>query len=412
MDITQFLLDRISRRFGPGSLEIEAPGGRRWQLGRGEPHARMVLHRAPALARMLLDPELAFGESYVDGDWDAPDGLLPVLHAALSMTQPLREGPGSRRWRRLRSLGGEFNSRARSRRNVEHHYDLDFDLYRRFLDADLHYSCAYFREPGMSLEAAQQAKCAHIAAKLDLAPGAQVLDIGCGWGSLALYLAEHFDVRVTGITLSREQLDVARRRALQRGLAGRVDFRLQDYRETAGAYDAIVSVGMFEHVGRPYYDAFFRQLPQLARPDTVMLLHTIGRSSPPGSTNPWVRKYIFPGGYTPAASEVLAAAEKSGLVATDLEVWRLHYASTLREWHVRFQQARADIRERMGERFCRMWEFYLQACEASFRWDDLRVFHLQLSARQDRLPLTRDYLYRAADVESREPARARLRSVR
>jgi cyclopropane-fatty-acyl-phospholipid synthase len=402
----QALLNAIGRQFRNGSLEFVAADGRRWTIGQGEPSARVALHDPPALRRILLNPQLALGETYMEGAWDPEDGrLLPVLMTGVHMLSSVHESALSRSWHRLRNLAAELNTPQRSRHNVSRHYDLDYDLYRQFLDADLHYSCAYFRDPGMDLEAAQQAKCAHIAAKLDLKPGARVLDIGCGWGSLAMYLAERFEAQVVGITLSEEQLRVARERARSRGLEGRVEFRLEDYRQTDGKFDAIASVGMFEHVGRPQYRNFFQRVHELLEPTGVALLHTIGRTSPPGSTNAWVRKYIFPGGYIPAASETLEAVEKVGLLLTDLEVWRLHYARTLAAWNERFQSARAQISSRMGERFCRMWEFYLQGSEASFRCGDLVVFHLQITAQRERLPLTRDYLYRGTDAKVSQPRR-------
>ena len=397
----QTLLDLMGRGVRDGTLEFIAPGGRRWMLGHGEPHAAIRLRDGAPLRQILRRPELSFGETYMDGAWD-PQGqsLLQVLRVAVQIAREWRRSPLARYLEMARSLVAEFNSPIRSRRNVSHHYVLAPAFYRRFLDADLHYSCAYFREPGMSLEAAQQAKCAHIAAKLNLKRGARVLDIGCGWGSLALYLAQHFDAQVTGITLSQEQLEVARERARERGLERQVEFCLEDYRQTQGEFDAIVSVGMFEHVGRPQYLEFFRHVHELLTKDGAALLHTIGRSTPPGGTNSWIQKYIFPGSYIPAASEVTPALERSGLILCDLEVLRLHYAETLAAWHQRFQAARSDIASEMGERFCRMWEFYLQASEATFRWDDLVVFQVQLARQNARLPLTRDYLYR-------EPARAR-----
>jgi cyclopropane-fatty-acyl-phospholipid synthase len=397
----QSVLDLFSRRFRNGTLEFVAPGGRRWTLGRGEPHARIRLRNASTFWRIAIDPALALGETYMDGAWEPEAGrLLPVLEVcARNVAQS--SGPSLlRRWRIWRSRLHEWNGPWRARRNASHHYDLDADLYRRFLDADLHYSCAYFRTPDATLEAAQQAKCAHIAAKLDLRPGARVLDIGCGWGSMAMYLAQRFDVQVVGITLSEEQVRLARERAARRGLQDSVEFRLQDYREVRGRFDAIVSIGMFEHVGRPQYPAFFRQMHELLEGDGVALLHFIGRRSMPGATNRWVRKNIFPGGYVPAASEVLPAIEASRLIMTDLEVWRLHYARTLAAWHERFQRERAAIASRMGERFCRMWEFYLQASEAAFRWDDLVVFQVQMTQQLRRLPLTRDYLYREPAVRA------------
>lgn len=391
----QRLLDAIACGFQDGSLEFAAPDGRTWTLGSGTPRVRLRLRDPAVLQRIMLRPTLHLGEAYMDGGWTPEDGDLRAALGIGIRVAAHRERVLPIGWiARLRSWLGELNTPLRAQSNVAHHYDLDEAFYRRFLDADLHYSCAYYAEPQLSLEQAQQQKCALIARKLDLRPGMRVLDIGCGWGSLALYLAERHEVHVTGITLSRTQWQAAQRRAAERGLAGRVDFRLQDYRELPGRFDAVVSVGMFEHVGRPQYRAYFRRVYELLRPDGVALLHTIGRQCPPGGTNAWIRKYIFPGGYIPAASEMLAAVEASGLWLTDLEIWRLHYAETLAEWQRRFQRQRDDIRRHYDERFCRMWEFYLAASEAGFRDGDLVVFQAQLAKSRGRLPLTRDYLYR------------------
>lgn len=392
------LLNRVSRRFGQGCLEFRASDGRVWTLGRNEPRAVLRLNDPAALSGILLNPQLRFGEAYMEGAWDPADGdLLHVLEVAMRMVASMQGGRLDRLLGNAGTWLGELNNPLRSRSNIHHHYDLDYRLYSTFLDKEMFYSCAYFddagREESMSLEAAQMAKCAHIAAKLDLRPGARVLDIGCGWGSLAFYLAQRFDAQVTGITLSEEQLKVARQRALERGLTRQVEFRLEDYRDTRGEFDAVVSVGMFEHVGRPQYKSFFKQVHDLLAPDGTALLHTIGRSTPPGGSNPWIRKYIFPGGYIPAASEIMAAMEPKGLILTDFEVWRLHYARTLAEWNRRFQTHRRRFAEKLGERFCRMWEFYLLVSEAGFRWGDLVVFHAQMERSLNRLPLTRDYLY-------------------
>lgn len=375
-----------------GRLILHLPGGQIRTLGSGQPHADWILHRPDTLKRIMLDPEMMLGETYMNGEWDVPPGKLITLFEIL-MTN-LDEGrargsfPGF-----LESTLRRRNGITRSCRNVAHHYDLDEWIFRRFLDQDMQYSCAYFAEPSLSLDEAQREKCRHIMSKLNLSPGQHVLDIGSGWGGLALYLAEHAGVKVTGLTLSREQLRVASCRAAERGLQGVVEFHLQDYREHTGSYDRIVSVGMFEHVGAAHYHCYFEQLSHLLCPQGSALLHTIGRSGPPGTTNPWIHKYIFPGGYNPALSEVTGAIESSGLITCDVEVLRLHYALTLEAWYKRFQSHREQVVERMSERFCRMWEFYLAACEASFRWRDLVVFQIQLGHRLDALPITRDYLY-------------------
>jgi cyclopropane-fatty-acyl-phospholipid synthase len=393
--VIQALLNQLGRGFTQGRIEFAATDGRTWILGQGAPAARVQVRDASVLRRILVNPLLRFGETYMDGAWEPEHGdLHPVLEVAVRFAAHLERSGSLALLRRLRGYLEELNSPLSAQRNAAHHYNVDYAVYRRFLDADLHYSCAYFADDGMSLEQAQQAKCALIARKLDLRPGARVLDIGCGWGSLAMYLAEHHDARVTGITLSSAQLEIAQQRAAERGLDARVSFRLEDYRHTRGRYDAVVSVGMFEHVGRPQYRRYFDRVAELLDDDGTALIHTIGRLSPPARGNPWISKYIFPGGYIPAASEMLAAAEASGLLLNDLEIWRRHYARTLAEWHRRFEAARDALPPSLDERFQRMWRFYLQASEANFAVGNLVVFHAQFAHRLGRLPLTRDYLYR------------------
>ena len=383
----------LGRLIRHGTLELQLPDGARHLFGSGPPHARWTFTRRDSLRRIIANPELALGESYMRGEWDTPPGELATLLAVLMRNAGELAHDAGRLQRLLGGLLQQWNRVQASHRNVAHHYDLDEWLFRLFLDREMYYSCAYFAVPQLSLEAAQRAKAEHIAAKLRLQPGQRVLDIGCGWGSLALHLAQHHDVHVTGLTLSRSQLAVAQRTAQERGLSGRVQFLLQDYREHADQYDRIVSVGMFEHVGRPYYARFFRQVAAGLRPRGVALLHTICRLGPPGLTNAWVRKYIFPGGYSPALSELTAGIEHSALKVMDMELLRRHYALTLNAWQARFQRHRTEVAERMGERFCRMWEFYLAASEASFETDDLAVAQVQLAAEVDAVPLTRDYLY-------------------
>jgi cyclopropane-fatty-acyl-phospholipid synthase len=295
---------------------------------------------------------------------------------------------------------------------VAHHYDLDGQLYALFLDADRQYSCAYFETPDQSLDDAQLAKKRHLAAKLLIAPGQRVLDIGSGWGGLALYLAETAGGRVTGITLSQEQLALARVRAAERGLSGTAEFRLQDYRDVPDKFDRIVSVGMFEHVGVGFYEAFFRKCAALMEEDGVMVLHSIGRSEGPNVTNPWIAKYIFPGGYIPALSEVLPAIERAGLLTTDIEILRLHYAETLKAWRERFLAHREAVERLYDARFVRMWEFYLAASEMAFREQDMMVFQVQLTKRQGVVPTTRDYIARETQrlraLEGGKPPSLRL----
>ena len=272
-------------------------------------------------------------------------------------------------------------------------------MYELFLDVDRQYSCAYFARPDMTLEEAQAAKKAHIAAKLCLKPGMRVLDIGCGWGGLALSLARDHGARVLGVTLSQEQHRVATERAQAAGLADRVTFRLMDYRDVTERFDRVVSVGMFEHVGVPHYRAYFEAVQARLGPQGVALIHTIGRSAPPGTTNPWIARYIFPGGYIPALSEMMAAVERTDLWPTDVEVWRLHYAETLRHWHDRFMANRDRAEALYDARFCRMWRFYLVASEMGFRVGRQCVFQLQLARDRAAVPLTRAYLNRGSPAQ-------------
>jgi cyclopropane-fatty-acyl-phospholipid synthase len=394
MDAVRLLGQYIKR----GQLTLRSSDGRSETFGSGIPQVEWALHKPDTLQRIAAAPELMLGETYMDGEWDITQGSLLTLLEVLLTNLPhhliYRRGLVLETLQKLFLRG---NTLVRSQRNVAHHYDLDEWLFRRFLDPDMHYSCAYFYQPGISLHEAQRAKCQHIMHKLLLQPGQRVLDIGSGWGGLALYLAEHAGVKVTGLTLSREQLRVAKQHAKERGLQGSVEFHLQDYREHQGSYDRIVSVGMFEHVGNAHYPEYFAQVARLLRADGVALLHTIGHSGPPVRTNPWIAKYIFPGGYNPSLSEISGAIEHSPLINCDVEVLRLHYAETLAAWHKNFQAHRAEIALRLGERFCRMWEFYLSTCNASFRWLNLVVFQIQLTHRLDTLPVTRDYLYTATE---------------
>ncbi|MGH6769419.1 MAG: class I SAM-dependent methyltransferase [Xanthobacteraceae bacterium] len=365
--------------------------------GSGPPAAIRFLTRA-AERGVLIDPELRFGEAYVEGTMVVEEGTIADVLAIVLGQRRDGKPPvwAQAQWllrylyRRLR----QFNWRQRARRNVAYHYDLDGQLYALFLDADRQYSCAYFETPGQPLDDAQLAKKRHLAAKLLIEPRHRLLDIGCGWGGLAIYLAETCGAQVTGITLSQEQHAVARVRAAEKGLGDRVEFQLQDYREVPDRFDRIVSVGMFEHVGVGFYDTFFRRCASLLGDDGVMLLHSIGRSEGPNVTNPWIEKYIFPGGYIPALSEVLPAVEASGLLVTDIEILRLHYAETLKAWRQRFLAHREAVMRVYDARFVRMWEFYLAAAEMAFREQALMVFQIQLTKRQGVVPMTRDYITR------------------
>jgi len=380
-----------------GTLTVVWPNGSTSSYGSGTPRATVKLHGRWSAWTIGLKPDLALGEAYMDGRMTVEVGtiadVLEILISSVGVGQLPFLVRLERALRHLLRPIAQFNPAQRARKNVAHHYDLSGALFDLFLDADRQYSCAYFEHPKMTLEAAQAAKKRHIAAKLKLdQPGLSVLDIGSGWGGLGLDLARDSKADVLGVTLSTEQLAMANARAQSAGLAERCRFELADYRAIKGPFDRIVSVGMFEHVGVIHYDAFFSKIRDLLAPDGVALLHTIGRTDGPGATNPWTAKYIFPGGYTPAMSEVVASIERSGLYITDVEVLRLHYAETLKEWRVRFRKNWAKAAALYDERFCRMWEFYLAAAEMSFRYDHLVVFQFQLAKSVDALPITRDYM--------------------
>ena len=379
-----------------GRLTVIRPDGTEVQFGQSiaaEPRPVVVcLKGALAPLKLALHPDLYFGELYMDGALVIERGTLVDLLELLGRNLPRqRQAPNHSALRPVRAVMKRIrqgNSRRTARRHVAHHYDLSHELYRQFLDTDLQYSCAYFADPGFSLEQAQEAKKRRIAAKLLLEPGLRVLDIGCGWGGLALSLVEMERVEVVGVTLSREQLIVARQRATRARVDDRVRFELKDYREIEGKFDRIVSVGVFEHVGVPNYATFFGKIRELLSIDGVALIHSIGRMNGPDVTSAWTRKYI-PGGYIPALSEVAPAIERSGLLLTDMEILHLHYAETLRHWRERFLEEGRIY----DERFCRMWEFYLASSEWAFRYGGLMVFQAQLARRLDSVPLTRDYVF-------------------
>lgn len=389
----------LKRLLQTGSLSVTWPNGRTSRYGRNKaPNPDVAVRLIGPLTplKLGLHPDLYLGEAYMSGALRLERGTLWDLMTLLGRNLAIQQdGPLLRAARPLFNWAVQRNSRRLSRKNVAHHYDLSNDMYRSFLDQDLQYSCAYFPRPDLDLDAAQLAKKRHLAAKLQLQPGQRVLDIGCGWGGLAIFLAQMQDVEVLGITLSREQLDVARRRAAQAGLADRVKFELVDFRDVKGQFDRIVSVGMFEHVGVPNYPGFFTRIRELLSSSGIAVLHSIGRMHGPSTTSHWIRKYIFPGGYIPALSQVLPHVEDSGLWITDLEILRLHYANTLALWRERFLKQREAIKKLYDERFCRMWEFYLVASEMSFRYGGFMVFQMQLSANVSDVPLTRDYLFEA-----------------
>lgn len=390
------LLESIVRR---GHLTVIDWRGRKRSFGdlSSRLRATVRLHDRLLPWKIALQPSLAVGEAYMDGRLTIEDGTLrDFLEIVTSNLQAIDQQPLQRLRRRLARLRPQAlrprNHRRRARSSAAHHYDLSGSLYSLFLDDDRQYSCAYFPTGEETLEEAQAAKKRHLAAKLLLRPGDQVLDIGCGWGGLALEFARTAGAKVKGITLSKQQLDVARQRANQTEGSDQVSFHLLDYREIDEQFDRIVSVGMFEHVGRAHFDEFFDSVARMLKPDGVALIHSIGRRARKGGSDPWVSKYIFPGSYIPAISEVMAAVEQSGLWATDVEILRLHYAETLRRWFERFQHNRAKARAIYDERFCRMWEYYLAGCEMGFRHGNLMVFQIQLAHERDAVPLTRDYI--------------------
>jgi cyclopropane-fatty-acyl-phospholipid synthase len=398
----QAALDAILRRFiALGRLTVRWPDARQTSYagppGSG-PEAAIALRDAATVRRLTLNPALHVGEAYMDGGLVPGEGgiyqtldLLVLNLMANGKGHPvahIRSALG-----RIKRRIDQYNPATRAQRNAAHHYDLNGRLYSLFLDRDRQYSCAYFRRGDETLEEAQIAKKRHIAAKLCLdRPDLRVLDIGSGWGGMALTLARDYGARVTGITLSTEQLAESRARAAAEGLQDRVAFELLDYRAVEGRFDRIVSVGMFEHVGVGHYREFFATVARCLEPDGVGLLHAIGRSDGPGFTNPWLAKYIFPGGYCPALSEVVPRIEQSGLIVTDVEILRLHYAETLRNWRRRFTANRDTIASLYDERFCRMFEFYLCGAEIAFRREGQIVFQIQLAHRQTAVPLTRDYI--------------------
>ena len=401
-----FFAQMLDRLIVSGSLTYIDPKGRTHRFGgppiEGVRPVTIRLHDASLDWRLALQPLMSVGEAYMDGKLTVEDG---TLYDFLALASANLQGGHHARWldwgQKLSHLlrrVQQYNPMTAARRNASHHYDISLALYDLFLDPDRQYSCAYFDTPTTSLEDAQIAKKRHIMAKLLLNPGQKVLDIGCGWGGLGLTLGREAGVEVTGITLSEQQLREAQKRAANAQRSDQVRFQLTDYREITGTYDRIVSVGMFEHVGVNHYDAFFKVIRDRLADDGVALVHFIARTDGPGTTNPWIRKYIFPGGYSPALSEVLPAIERSGLITTDIEILRLHYAETLRHWRQRFMANWSRAAELYDERFCRMWEFYLTGSEIAFRFQGHVVAQVQLARRVDAVPLTRGYIEGAEET--------------
>ena len=400
-----------------GTLNVTDPAGGIHQYGDGTgTPVGFKVTTAAAATKIAADADKYLGECYMDGSLIPTIGtiydvLALLMHNAETYSMP-KVAKAAYSLRKLIKRVDQYNPVGKAKQNAAHHYDLSGQIYDLFLDRDRQYSCAYFESDAVSLEDAQLAKKRHIAAKLGVKPGMKVLDIGSGWGGLGLYLAETCGAEVTGVTLSEEQHTLSNERAAQRGIADRVSFKLQDYRHLDQKFDRIVSVGMFEHVGVGHFKEFFGKVHGLLKDDGIAVLHSINRSDGPGATSAWVKKYIFPGGYIPALSEVLPHIEHAKLYVTDIEILRLHYAKTIREWYVRFANNRERAREIYDERFCRMWEFYLAASECAFRFAGMNNFQIQFVKNQHALPLTRNYMIeeeeRLRKIDSRRP---RLKSV-
>ena len=385
--------DRLSVTYPDGQTRDYGPGT-------GE-RAHLEIKDFRTLRALLTNPDLGLGEGYMDErivprNCTLEQAMTIIIRNRSAGTLPAWVLAADRARLHLRRFI-QHNAPQAARRNIAHHYDLSDELYRAFLDDDMQYSCAYFRDPEMTLEAAQAAKKEHIATKLLLEPDMHVLDIGCGWGGMALTLAQDYGCRVTGITLSMNQLATARARVAAAGLSDRIHLMLQDYRHTEGQFDRIVSVGMLEHVGVPNFDTYFSCIKNLLHPDGVALVHTIGKPSPPQAHSPWINKYIFPGGYVPSLSEIAPALENSGLWQTDIEIWRLHYAQTIRHWRDRFEAHIDEIRSTYDARFIRMFRYYLTICFLAFEHQMQAVYHFQLAHKRDTVPLTRAYLHASSD---------------
>jgi cyclopropane-fatty-acyl-phospholipid synthase len=409
------LLDRmLPALVKRGELTIVDHSGRTFRFGKSDPELKPVTIRLTDRTtplRIARDPTLGTAEAFMDGRLVLEQGeildLVLLIRRNRRWEDRTRSDKFMRRGSRLARPLAHLNWRRSARRNVAHHYDIGNDFYRLWMEDDMQYSCGYFTDPGNSLEQAQLDKKAHLASKLHLKPGQRVLDIGCGWGGLALYLNRVADVDVLGVTLSTEQLKLARERADAAGVSDRVKFELMDYRDLAGTFDRIVSVGMFEHVGPPFYRAFFRKCGDLLAPDGVMLLHTMGRMGKPGTTDRFIQKYIWPGGYIPALSEIVSASEPARLIMADCEALRLHYPPTVLHWYERFKAVREEVVRRYDERFYRLWLFYLAAGLSMFSDGGMTVYQLQYLRRRDAAPTTRDYMLQAEaryrDAERIEP---------
>lgn len=404
------LLASLLRKFvDNGELKLYDSGGQLHTFGTGEngPHVSVRLHSSEWERKLARNPELYAAEAYMEGGLTFEDGSN--CYDFLSLFSVNRSGLGAHAsqkmlravWRKMRRFQ-QSNPLGKAAKNVQHHYNLSTELYRLFLDEDLHYSCAYFLDPeNETLEQAQANKIRHAAAKLKIEPGMTVAEIGGGWGAFAIYLAK-LGAQVTSINVSDEQVKIAIQKAEEAGVADKIDFVIQDYREFEGKFDRVVSVGMMEHVGVSYFEGYFNKVSDLLKDDGFAFIHAIGRMTPPGTTGPFIRKYIFPGGYVPALSETFAAIEQTGLWVADMEVLRLHYYYTIKHWRERFEANRAQVAELYDERFCRMWEFYLCAVEMGFLHGSNMVFQFLMAKERDAVPIQRDYMFdRERDLISR-----------
>jgi cyclopropane-fatty-acyl-phospholipid synthase len=415
-----WLLDRMLRGYVKrGELTVVDHKGKTYRYGNPDPEFGPVTVRVTdgrVFRDIARDPGLGAAEAYMDGRLIVEEGDMLDLANIIRGSHKWEDSVGTNKFLKkggkLRHWLNQLNWRDIARKNVSHHYDVGNDFYRLFLDADLQYSCGYFTDPANSIERAELDKKTHVAAKLLLEPGMKVLDVGCGWGGLAIYLHQVADVDVLGITLSTEQLDVARQRAADLGISERVKFELIDYRDVEGRFDRIASVGMFEHVGQPFYRLYFRRIRELLTDDGIGLIHTMGRLGGPGTTDRFMQKYIFPGGYLPALSEMVAASEQEKLIMADCETWRLHYVYTIREWYDRYRANRDRIVAMYDERFYRLYQFYLAVSLTMFRDAAMGVFQCQYMRRREAAPIVRDYMFadeqrlRArADALKLEPAR-------
>jgi cyclopropane-fatty-acyl-phospholipid synthase len=383
-------LKLLEKHIKEGVLHLHLPQDKVYTFGSSGTEVNWHFTSEKAIKRIAMDWEFQLGQTYMEGLWHTgDDSLYDLLGLLRSNFHPPKNS-----W--LKPIQGalqQWNKISRAYNNISHHYDIHEEVFRRFLDKEMFYSCAYFESDDASLEEAQTSKARHIANKLLLQDNQKVLDIGCGWGSMMFYLAQNYNIDVSGITLSKEQLSVAQAEAERRQLVN-THFHLEDYREHQGSYDRIVSIGMFEHVGVPFHTTYFNKIAEMLNDDGIALVHTIGKTGPPRTTNPWIHKHIFPGGFNPSLSQISKALELSNLRVTDIEVLRLHYAKTLHNWLLRFQQHRHEIVQILGEEFCLMWEFYLAASEVSFVFSDLVVYQFQLTKKHGPVPITRDYLYK------------------